>query len=76
MAFVQIVEFRTSKVAEMQAVADEWEKATAGKRKAGRRVCAKTGTTLGATSMSSSSVPTMTRWRTQPFLRPIRFRRR
>ena len=38
MAFVQIIEFRTSKVAEMRAVGDEWEKATEGKRKAGRRV--------------------------------------
>ena len=38
MAFVQIIEFLTSKVAEMQAVADEWEKATEGTRKAGRRV--------------------------------------
>src|ERR1700733_6636939 len=38
MGFVQIIEYRTSKAAEMQAVADEWEKATEGKRKAGRRV--------------------------------------
>ena len=38
MSFVQIIEYRTSKVAEMRAVADEWEKVTEGKRKAGRRV--------------------------------------
>jgi hypothetical protein len=38
MAFVQIIEYRTSKPAQMQAVADEWEKATEGKRKALRRV--------------------------------------
>jgi hypothetical protein len=38
MAFVQIIEFRTSKVAEMQAVADEWERATEGKRTARQRV--------------------------------------
>ena len=38
MAFVQIIEFRTAKIAEMRAVGDEWEKATEGKRKAGRRV--------------------------------------
>ncbi|MFI5041978.1 MAG: hypothetical protein ACHQNA_09055 [Acidimicrobiales bacterium] len=38
MPFVQIIEYRTSKPAEMQAVADEWEKATEGKRKARRRV--------------------------------------
>jgi hypothetical protein len=38
MAFVQIIEYRTSKAAEMQAVSDEWEKATEGKRKAGRRI--------------------------------------
>ena len=38
MGFVQIIEFRTSKIAEMQGVADEWEKATEGKRQARRRV--------------------------------------
>lgn len=38
MAFVQIIEYRTSKIDEMRAVADEWEKATEGTRKAGRRV--------------------------------------
>jgi len=38
MGFVQIIEYRTSKPAEMQVVADEWEKATEGKRKARRRV--------------------------------------
>ena len=38
MAFVQIIEFRTTKIAEMRSVGDEWEKATEGKRKAGRRV--------------------------------------
>jgi len=37
MGFVQIIEFRTSKFAEMQEVAEEWEKATEGKRKARRR---------------------------------------
>ncbi len=36
MAFVQIIEFRTSKIAEMQEVGEEWEKATEGKRKARR----------------------------------------
>ena len=40
MAFVQIIEYQTSKAAEMQAVSDEWEKATEGKRKAGStRLC-------------------------------------
>jgi hypothetical protein len=38
MAFVQVIEFRSSKIDEMQKVAEEWEKATEGKRKAGRRV--------------------------------------
>jgi hypothetical protein len=38
MAFVQIFEYRTSQAAEMQAVADEWEAATDGKRKTSRRV--------------------------------------
>ncbi len=38
MGFIQIIEFRTSKIDEMEAVASEWEQATEGKRKAGRRV--------------------------------------
>lgn len=38
MAFVQIIEYRTSKADEMQAVSEEWEKATEGKRKARRRI--------------------------------------
>ena len=38
MAFVQIFEYRTSKANEMQAVADEWEKASEGRRTARRRV--------------------------------------
>ena len=38
LAFIQIIEYRTSKPAEMQAVADEWAQATEGKRKARRRV--------------------------------------
>jgi hypothetical protein len=38
MGFVQIIEYRTSKADEMEAVADEWEKASEGKRKARRRV--------------------------------------
>ena len=38
MGFVQIIEFRTSKPDEMRALADEWERATEGKRKTRRRV--------------------------------------
>ncbi len=38
MAFVQIIEFRTSQPDEMRKVADEWERATEGKRKTARRV--------------------------------------
>ena len=38
LAFIQIIEYRTSKPAEMQAVADEWAQATEGKRKTRRRV--------------------------------------
>jgi hypothetical protein len=37
-AFVQIIEFRTSKLDEMQKVGKEWDRATEGKRKARRRV--------------------------------------
>jgi len=38
MGFVQIIEFRTSKMKEMQAVGNEWEAAAADGRKARRRV--------------------------------------
>jgi hypothetical protein len=38
MGFVQIIEFRTSKIAELEAVGDEWEAAAAGQRKARHRV--------------------------------------
>jgi hypothetical protein len=38
MAFVQIIEFRTSKVDEMQRIGDEWEQAAAGESKTRRRV--------------------------------------
>jgi hypothetical protein len=38
MAFVQIIEFRTSKPDEMQKVADEWEAAAGGEGTARRRV--------------------------------------
>ena len=38
MGFVQIIEFHTSKIAEVQEVGNAWEKATEGKRKAGRSV--------------------------------------
>jgi hypothetical protein len=38
MKFVQIIEFRTSRISEMEQVGEEWEKATEGKRLARRRV--------------------------------------
>jgi hypothetical protein len=38
MAFVQIIEFRTSRLGEMRKVEDEWEQATEGKRKTARRI--------------------------------------
>ncbi len=38
MGFVQIVTFSTSKPNEVQALADQWEKATEGKNKVVRRV--------------------------------------
>jgi hypothetical protein len=38
MAFVQIIEYRTSQADEMRKVGEEWEKATEGKRKTVRRV--------------------------------------
>jgi len=38
MAFVQIIEFRTSKIDEMRALADEWEEKAGDDRKARRVV--------------------------------------
>ena len=38
MGFIQIIEFRTSKVDEMRAVSDQWEEAPAGQRTASRRI--------------------------------------
>jgi hypothetical protein len=38
MAFVQIIEFHTSKPEEMQEVGNEWETATEGKRTVRRRI--------------------------------------
>ena len=38
MAFVQIIEFHTSKPDEMQEVGNEWERATEGKRTVRRRI--------------------------------------
>jgi len=38
MAFVQVIEFRSSRIDEMEGVVDEWEKATEGKRTARRRI--------------------------------------
>lgn len=47
MAFVQVIEFRTGKINEMEAVGDEWEKATEGKRKVRRRYLAEDRDTPG-----------------------------
>lgn len=38
MAFVQIIDFQTTKIDEMRRVADQWEKATEGKRTAVWRI--------------------------------------
>jgi hypothetical protein len=38
MAFVQIIELRTSNIAALQEVENEWEKATEGKRKVSRTI--------------------------------------
>lgn len=38
MGFVQIIEFRSKNYDEMRAVGEEWERVTAGNRKARRRV--------------------------------------
>jgi hypothetical protein len=41
MGFVQIIEYRTDRFEEMQAIGEEWEKATEGKRKTRKRVIAR-----------------------------------
>lgn len=38
MGFVQIIEYQSSKIDEMQKLGNEWEAAAAGQRRAGRRV--------------------------------------
>jgi prepilin-type processing-associated H-X9-DG protein len=38
MAFVQLIEFETSRIEEMRAIGDEWETAAGGDRKALRRI--------------------------------------
>ncbi len=38
MGFVQIIEFRSSRIAELREVVDEWQKATEGKRTARRAI--------------------------------------
>ncbi len=38
MAFIQIIEFRSSQIDEMIRVGDEWEAATEGNRRAHRRI--------------------------------------
>ena len=71
MAFIQIIEYRTSKPGEMQAVAEGWAQATEGKRKGGGESNARTGTTMAATSIWFSSNRMKGRWRTRPCQRPI-----
>jgi hypothetical protein len=41
MAFIQIVEFRTSKVDELRAMEEEWEKATEGRQTLRRSIVAR-----------------------------------
>lgn len=41
MAFVQIIQFKTSRIDEMQKVGDEWEAAIGDDRKAARRILCK-----------------------------------
>ena len=40
MAFMQVIEMVTSRIAEVEALTDEWKAATEGKRKASRAVLA------------------------------------
>ena len=47
MGFVQIIEFRTSKIDDMRAVGDEWEAAAGADRKARRRVLCRDRDTEG-----------------------------
>ena len=60
MSFIQIMQLQTSKIDEIRAAVDEWQKATEGKRTVGRSAVARTGTTRAATRSLSSSTPTKT----------------
>jgi hypothetical protein len=70
MAFVQIIEFRTSDIERARQVNDEWWRATEGKRTV-RRNCSPVITPTPATaSLSCSSTHTSQRWRTPTCPKP------
>ena len=48
-SFIQIMQLQTSKIDEIRAAVDEWQKATEGKRTLGGARSARTGTTRAAT---------------------------
>ena len=75
MAFIQIIEYRTSKPGEMQAVGDEWAQATEGKRKARRRVLCQDRDNDGRYFNIVFFTRMKRRWKTRPYPRPIGYRR-
>ena len=72
MGFVQIIEFRTSRLAEVQEVGNEWEKATEGKRKAGRSILCEDRDNPAGICRSCSSSRMKRQWRTRLCPRPMR----
>ena len=62
MAFIQVIEMRTSKVDEIQKLEAEYRAATEGRRTVQRALVTRTATTPTATSSSCSSTPTSRRW--------------
>jgi hypothetical protein len=65
MAFVQIIDFRTSKFDEMRKLEDEWVTAASPESTARRVITGADRDDPGHTSRSCSSTPTSRRWRTR-----------
>ena len=61
MAFIQIIEFRSSKFDEMRKVGNDWEAAAADTTARSAGSSQRTGTTRGTTSTWCSSTRTTTR---------------
>jgi hypothetical protein len=70
MAFVQIIEFRTSDIEGARQIGEEWRRATEGKRSVRRELLARDHSDPAATSLSCSSTRMSRRWRTPACRKP------